>query len=312
MEEHPQPSAMALLCVARLVETKRPTPKGKAAPLHLALTTSHMWQNGRTIRIKFLGGTTKMKKKTLRFGRKWLRYANLRFIVVAHDMEADIRIAFTSGIGNWSYVGTECRTILDQQEATMNLELDDNMSLSWFKAVVLHEFGHALGLIHEHQNPSVDIQWDEDAVLAHYKKLNWDREMVEENVFKPYGKYMTQFSTFDKHSIMLYPIKKEHTKDGFSVEWNYRLSAMDKHFIAEAYPKKIKGWGPRYAPRCRRSHGHHDREVGLFRRAIELFPWDFNTIASALQIQMSSFRTTMMKFWLIKSRSISQSEGKRW
>ena len=33
------------------------------------------------------------------------------------------------------------------------------------RRVVLHEFGHALGLIHEHQNPKGGgIEWNRDAV----------------------------------------------------------------------------------------------------------------------------------------------------
>ena len=33
---------------------------------------------------------------------------------------------------------------------------------------ILHEFGHALGLAHEHQNPAITstIRWDETAVIA--------------------------------------------------------------------------------------------------------------------------------------------------
>ena len=34
------------------------------------------------------------------------------------------------------------------------------------RRVVLHEFGHALGLIHEHQNPEGGIEWNEPAVKA--------------------------------------------------------------------------------------------------------------------------------------------------
>ena len=31
--------------------------------------------------------------------------------------------------------------------------------------VILHEFGHALALVHEHQNSALSIQWNETAVI---------------------------------------------------------------------------------------------------------------------------------------------------
>ena len=51
------------------------------------------------------------------------------------------------------------------------------------RSVVLHEFGHALGAIHEHLSPMADIPWDRDAV---YKDLsgppnNWDRAKISES-----------------------------------------------------------------------------------------------------------------------------------
>ena len=35
------------------------------------------------------------------------------------------------------------------------------MIFSWFSiSTVMHEFGHALGLKHEHQSPNANIQWN--------------------------------------------------------------------------------------------------------------------------------------------------------
>jgi hypothetical protein len=43
-------------------------------------------------------------------------------------------------------------------------------------AACVHEFGHALGLIHEHQNPNRAIQWNRDAVINDLQgpPNNWD------------------------------------------------------------------------------------------------------------------------------------------
>jgi hypothetical protein len=42
------------------------------------------------------------------------------------------------------------------------------MNLGFFdKATVLHEFGHAIGLIHEHQSPfKGGFEWDKDEVSS--------------------------------------------------------------------------------------------------------------------------------------------------
>ena len=56
------------------------------------------------------------------------------------------------------------------------------------RRVVLHEFGHALGLIHEHQNPEGGIQWNEPAVKADLSgpPNNWDDETIRHNVLDHY------------------------------------------------------------------------------------------------------------------------------
>jgi hypothetical protein len=60
---------------------------------------------------------------------------------------------------------------------------------------------------------------------------------VDENIFESYNHDLTQFSEFDRYSIMLYAIPSNFNTNGFSVGWNEGLSAMDKQFIAQAYPK---------------------------------------------------------------------------
>ena len=47
--------------------------------------------------------------------------------------------------GSWSYIGTDALHI-PKESKTMNLGFID-------RSTVMHEFGHALGLIHEHQSP---------------------------------------------------------------------------------------------------------------------------------------------------------------
>ena len=103
--------------------------------------------------------------------------------------------------------------------------------------VVKHEFGHALGLIHEHQNPKGGIEWNEPAVIADLSgpPNNWDEEQIRHNVLDHYPAEEVEATDVDKDSIMMYPIPKSWTLDGFSADLNSDLSQQDVEFIRGAY-----------------------------------------------------------------------------
>ena len=102
--------------------------------------------------------------------------------------------------------------------------------------VILHEFGHALSLAHEHQNPAVSIQWNETVVIAEYKRTQgWTEEEIRDYVLTPLAIDQTNFTRFDPQSIMLYPISNRWTIGDFETGYNRTLSATDKSFISTLY-----------------------------------------------------------------------------
>jgi hypothetical protein len=104
-----------------------------------------------------------------------------------------------------------------------------------------HEFGHAIGLAHEHQNPAGGIQWNEAVVIREAAKSPnfWDEATTRHNILRKYSAAQVNGTAFDPDSIMLYFFPASWTLNGIGTKANEILSAMDKAFIAGAkmYPK---------------------------------------------------------------------------
>ena len=121
----------------------------------MAVILSKKWSPGSTVRCLFLDGSPKMRKKVEAQARHWEKYANikLKFVDAA---PAEIRISFKADPGSWSAVGRDALNTqyFPKHQPTMNFGwLDDNTDDTEYSRVVRHEFGHALGCIHEHQQP---------------------------------------------------------------------------------------------------------------------------------------------------------------
>ncbi|MFJ8530950.1 M12 family metallopeptidase [Bacillus sp. NPDC094106] len=212
--------------------------KSTDLPEEIAILTAKKWDNSRTLRVRFLDGTPDVQAKVEKYAHEWEEYVDIKF-VFGNDPDAEIRISFQHDKGSWSYIGTDCLSI-DKTEPTMNFGwLKSNTADDEYSRVVLHEFGHALGCIHEHQNPTANIPWNKEAVYGLYMgpPNNWSKEEIDNNIFRRYSNTETNFSAFDKNSIMLYAIPSSLTTNGFEVGWNRILSDMDKKFMSELYPK---------------------------------------------------------------------------
>jgi hypothetical protein len=191
-----------------------------------------LWMNGSTLRVRFIGGTPAQRATAREQALWWTQHANLRFDF--NDApDAEIRVAFDSSDGAWSYIGTDNRGI-PLNQPTMNLGFLDGGTAG-------HEFGHAIGLAHEHQNPAGGIEWNEAVVLRDLAgpPNNWDEATTRHNVLNKYRADQIRGTDFDPDSIMLYFFPGTWVKSGVGTHANEVLSAVDKAYIAsaQAYPK---------------------------------------------------------------------------
>jgi len=201
-----------------------------------AFGSRNAFWNKSLLRVRFLEGSNYVQEKVKQYAQEWSRHANITFEFVDSE-PSDIRISFDSESGSWSYVGQNNRYI-SSQRATMNFGwFDSRTSEAEFRRTTLHEFGHALGLSHEHQHPEVNIDWNRDAVYRYYERTqDWSSRDVDNNIFRKYSTATSNFSNYDPSSIMHYYIPRSLVDGVWYPTSNRTLSGTDISFIREMYP----------------------------------------------------------------------------
>ena len=164
------------------------------APSRAAAVTEKIWPKN-VLRVFFLEKNVR-QNQIMDWANMWSQHADIRFEKAKFIFQSDIRVGFDSNDGAWSYIGTDCA----MKWKTMNLGFID-------QGTVLHEFGHALGLIHEHQSPaSGGFNWDKEQVTTDLSgpPNNWDEQTIEHNMFAKYDEDQLTMTEYDSTSIMHY------------------------------------------------------------------------------------------------------------
>ncbi|KAK7438223.1 hypothetical protein VKT23_018154 [Stygiomarasmius scandens] len=190
-----------------------------------AVMSKKLWdmQQGSAVVLTyaFLDGTANQQSAVTNTIPIWLKYANVSFDHTSTKTSANIRISFT-GPGSWSYVGTDA-TNVDKSQPTMNLGwlADANPPSKEDAATILHEFGHALGMMHEHQSPARGqcIHLKELEVYNYYRPLlQFNDALVKSQV------------------IDVYFMPASLNEENVEIPVNLVLSSLDKAFITLNYP----------------------------------------------------------------------------
>lgn len=245
-----------------------------------------LWKSGRTIRVAFRGGDESLHKQIEVTAKEWSRHANITFQFRDKDdkflkwspgnfrFEADIRISFDypKQPGYWSLVGADSVNpeVVAPDEPSMNFQSFDRQLPSHWRSTVLHEFGHALGLEHEHQSPASkcveEVRWDDDPGYVPTTQPqsgtyiedgqnrfpgvrrylsgppnNWTDEQIDGALREITPSSNAKIGTFDPDSIMIYHFPewmyKSRAKSPCYVPERENLSTQDQTEIAETYPK---------------------------------------------------------------------------
>jgi hypothetical protein len=132
-----------------------------------------------------------------------------------------ISILFDPSKGCWSHIGKHSLENPSPTSPTMNF--------GWFDVgTVLHEFGHVLGLLHEHQSPYKipffdKINWNLPKLYDWAKTTQgWDVEKTKKEIIVPLSIFSTRGTWYDPESIMLYFFPGILTKDGKGTSQNRR------------------------------------------------------------------------------------------
>lgn len=206
----------------------------------MALIRSKQWQPGQELRCRFLHGSSAVRKKVEAIAHEWEKHANIKLKFVQTG-EAEIRIAFADD-GSWSAVGRDAlnEQYFPKHQQTMNFGwLDSSTPNDEYQRVVLHEFGHALGCIHEHQQPKFDRKWDKTKVLEYFSGSPnfWDEADINRNVLQKYSATGIAATEFDPASIMLYYFDADLFSDGKGpTNDNKKMSTKDIAMIKKLYP----------------------------------------------------------------------------
>lgn len=170
---------------------------------------------------------------------EWSNYTGIEFNAAYDYNDSDIRVSFERNSGHWSYIGREAEHISLVGKPTINFDPSDLERIDSKKrmGIFLHEIGHSLGLIHEHQKEMSPIIWNKEKVYNDCQTwFGWDRNNVDHNIFNSYNSNDLFYSKeFDINSIMIYAIPSGWSSNYEIHETNTELSELDKSFAKAFY-----------------------------------------------------------------------------
>jgi len=195
------------------------------------------WEQGTNLKVYFLQGTTNMHNQFMEIAKEWLPPGEVSLTLgqTTNINDSHIRVTFDpkSALGEyWSLIGTKSNNA--RGKSTLNVA---NVT----RSMVLHEFGHALGFVHEQAHKDANIVWNKDQVYKDLYNANpefWTKANVDAWVFEKFDSSKQIITEFDIESVMMYPRRTNWTKNYPPGEIPDMLSEGDKASIRKLYPPR--------------------------------------------------------------------------
>lgn len=155
-----------------------------------------------------------------------------------------IRVHFGDGDTNTSQIGTDALKIPSDKPTMTLAQLSaayDEQEKSDLLSHYTHEFGHVLGLHHEHQGSNGRLHWNLGNIVKDLDGV-WTRKQIEENLTRSYARSACPteagYHGLDAASIMIYPLQWDWTREHFGARRSGRISARDRACVAYIYNPK--------------------------------------------------------------------------
>ncbi|KAK4661552.1 uncharacterized protein QC763_705480 [Podospora pseudopauciseta] len=213
------------------------------APVCGAARNDLLWPSDkRQLKVRFLNGTTQEKDYVKQLVNKHYNSLPLRikffFFTDGTSGDSDIRVQFNDK-ESCSYLARDAERYPNKPTLWINRSTTIKSAekrRQWLQRTILHEFGHALGMEHEHGHPDCRADWNWRVLQA---KTGWTAEKVQHN-YKKHQSPRIKLAPYDKHSIMHYRIEIGDTHNKIQpVPLSSVLSDGDKKFLMALYPLPI-------------------------------------------------------------------------
>src|SRR6266851_7400643 len=164
--------------------------------------------------VYFIDGTPEQRRDVEEYAQGWIYRTGIPIEWVFGSQERKhIRITFR-GSSNWSWYGNKTLTG-DGVQPTMTLGVyNTSTSATKQRRTTLHEFGHALGLMHEKLDPRAHLHFHEDVMFPSLRKDWCHSDWTDEKCHAEIANQITHPTTpghecvgksrYDQKSIMHY------------------------------------------------------------------------------------------------------------
>jgi len=166
----------------------------------LAAKMINLWRPEKNLKVSFdlCESDPKIAEEILFVANEWSRHCSIFFVHEKKYELADIYVSLKKGMGFYSAIGLQSKVYISKNKPSMNLDPEWGLELGfsnkkefkhkYCKSLVMHEFGHALGLIHEHQREDRPFNLDLKYIKKNYEKLGMPSfEAAKENIIKTYN-----------------------------------------------------------------------------------------------------------------------------